>query len=81
MSDTADWKSIDTFEEPTARSSGTGVIIADADGEVGEAYFRNFGDEDDGWWWINTGWGDYPEPPRPSPTHWMPLPPPPECAS
>lgn len=75
---TVTWRPIEAFTEPTAPSSGSGVIIAGADGTVGEAYFRNYGDEDDGWWWVNTSWGDYPEPDRPNnPTHWMPLPEPP----
>ena len=71
------WQDIETFAEPTALSSGEGVLIACRDGSVGEAYFRNFGDVDDGWWWSNTSWGDYPEPDRPSPVAWTPLPPPP----
>src|SRR5688500_16122800 len=57
---TKDWQPIETFNEPTALSYG--VLVADTDGDVGEAYFRNFGDEDDGWWWVNTSWGDYPAP-------------------
>lgn len=69
-----EWRPIETFAEPTTLSSGNGVLVADKDGTVGEAYFRYFADEDDGWWWSNTSWGDYPEPDRPNPTHWMPLP-------
>jgi hypothetical protein len=76
------WQPIETFAEPTAPSTGNGVIIADADGTVGEAYFRNHGDSDDGWWWVNTSWGDCPEPERPtSPTHWRPLPAPPALSA
>jgi hypothetical protein len=73
-----EWQPIETFAEPTALSSGEGVLVACADGTVGEAYYRNFDDEDAGWWWANTSWGDYPESGRPIlPTHWMPLPEPP----
>jgi hypothetical protein len=68
------WQPIETFAEPTALSSGDGVLIACHDGTVGEAYCRNFGDESDGWWWVNTSWGDYPTPDRPEPDKWMPLP-------
>lgn len=69
------WQPIETFAEPTAPSSGSGVLVVDADGTVGEAYFRNYDDDDSGWWWANTSWGDYPEPERPNnPTHWMLLP-------
>lgn len=72
------WQPIETFDEPTSPGSGDGVLVADRNGTVGEAYFRNFGDRDDGWWWANTNWGDYPEPDRPdNPTHWRPLPEPP----
>lgn len=71
------WQPIETFTEPTAMESGCGVLVASIDGEVGEAYFRNFDDDDRGWWWANTSWGDYPEPHRPQPTHWQPLPDPP----
>lgn len=70
------WQQMNTFAEPTAMSSTCGVLVATADG-VGEAYFRNFGDESDGWWWANTSWGDYPEPDRPEPVAWQPLPEPP----
>lgn len=72
-----EWQPIETFAEPTGLSSGDGVLIAEKDGTVGEAYCRNFGDADDGWWWANTSWGDYPTPDRPIPTHWRPLPEPP----
>jgi hypothetical protein len=75
------WLPIETFNEPTALSSGEGVLIADAEGWVGEAYFRNFGDDSDGWWWVNTSWGDYPDPDRPTPTHWRPLTPPPSTGA
>jgi len=73
------WQSIETFDEPTACGNSSGVLIAEADGTVGEAYHRNYGGEDDGWWWINTSWGDYPEPDRPTPSHWQPLPAPPRA--
>jgi hypothetical protein len=73
------WQPIATCTEPTALSSGNGVLVAEADGTVGEAYYRNFGDDSDGWWWINTSWGDYPEPSRPRPTHWRALPAPPDA--
>jgi hypothetical protein len=73
------WQPIATFTEPTALSSGNGVLVAEADGTVGEAYYRNFGDDSDGWWWINTSWGDFPEPSRPRPTHWRALPAPPDA--
>ena len=77
-----EWQPIETFREPTSLSSGNGVIIADANGQVGEAYFRNFDDEDRGWWWANTTRGDYPEPDRPAEPvkAWMPLPAPPTNA-
>lgn len=71
------WLDIDTFAEPTSLSSGDGVLIACINGDVGEAYYRNFGDDSDGWWWSNTSWGDYPEPDRPTPVKWQPLPAPP----
>jgi Lar family restriction alleviation protein len=77
VEDEREWRPIETFAEPTALSSGCGVLVADEDGTVGEAYFRNFDDSDNGWWWANTSWGDYPEPTRPAPTHWQPLPMPP----
>jgi len=72
------WQPIETFSEPTSLSSGNGVLVASDDGTVGEAYFRNYGDYSDGWWWANTSWGDYPEPDRPTPVAWQPLPAPPE---
>jgi hypothetical protein len=75
------WLPIEAFDKPTAPSSGCGVLVADADGTVGEAYYRNFDDDDDGWWWSNTSWGDYPKPSRPTPTHFRPLPPPPRSLS
>lgn len=68
------WRDIATFAEPTALSSGNGVLVAEEEGTVGEAYYRNYGDGSDGWWWANTSWGDYPEPDRPIPTRWRPLP-------
>lgn len=80
--DARQWQPIGTFDEPTALSSGNGVLIADSDGTVGEAYFRNFDDDDRGWWWANTSWGDYPDPSRPTkPTHWKPLDEPPSLLS
>lgn len=64
-----EWRPIETA--PKAKC----VLVALSDGYVGEAYSRNEGDEDDGWWWGNTSPGDYTaEKISPEPTHWMPLP-------
>lgn len=50
---------------------------------VGEAWQRCAGDSDDGWWWANTGPGDYSaervEILHGMPEWWQPLPEPPIC--
>jgi hypothetical protein len=63
------WRPIETHD-----GSNKPVFICSGE-NVGEAYFRSLDDEDDGWWWANTTWGDYPYPDRPQPSLWMPLPP------
>lgn len=75
-----EWQPIET-----APDDKTPVLIAvpnkDRDGYlVGEAYFDG---EHDGWWWAGTDYGDYHGGPIIEvnywpPTHWMPLPEPPQ---
>lgn len=68
----------------TAPKDGTAVLLC-IDGDViGEAYWYSYTDreQDQGWWWANTGPGDY-HADRisivgPHPAFWMPLPAPPK---
>lgn len=67
----------------TAPKDGAPVIISVA-GFVGEAAYRAEGSHEGAWWWANEGPGDYHADSIDSrhgePTHWMPLPDPPETA-
>lgn len=62
------WRSIES-----APKDGTRVLVVDG-GAVGEAWF----DSDYGWYWEHTHWTDAVGPGSIMPTHWMPLPSPPD---
>jgi hypothetical protein len=72
------WMTIDS-----APKDRTPVIVWWDDRTVGEARYIPEGDAHDyGWWWANTDPGDYfSERLSPEPSHWMPLPAPPNVAA
>ena len=59
----------------SAPKDGPPVLIATADGFVGEARYH---EDEDGWWWANTHPTDATDGSAERPTHWMPLPDPPK---
>lgn len=61
----------------SAPKDGTHVLIVDS-GVVSEAYWAY---EGGGWWLANTYPTDYTDGQIYAPTHWQPLPPPPETTS
>ena len=72
----AQWRPIET-----APKDADGILVyapAYPNAPVGEACFH----EGTGWWWVGTAPGDYyADPIQPPPTHWLPLPAPPEKES
>lgn len=67
-----EWQPIET-----APKDGFSVLIS-FDGIVGEAHYYDQDNEHEGWYWAQEHWTDAHVSGPVYPTHWMPLPAPPE---